>query len=678
MKISGKQKYLFLILVLLIVLVQFIRPGNAVDKLIKLPDSQVAMVKSSESKAEYIKYDEIKVLVREAIDLAGGFDGLIKNNDVVVLKPNLVIDHAYDRNSTPLGEEVNGVTTDWRVTRAVAEIVREYNPEGKVLIMEGSAGPTKEIMKNLNYTKEYIPMVDDFIALEDESGGWHEYNSEKLVNVKLEEGLLHKEYYLNKIYKEADVLISLPTLKNHWHAVVTGGVKNVGIGGTPASIYGISNRNSGRNNMVNHNNDDLHKWIHDFYKCRPVEFVVMDGLQGIQNGPTPNTSNVASKQMNMRLILAGKDAIAVDTIEALLTGWDPLSVNYLQYLNQSQLGNIDTSKINVIGEDVADNRKEFAGELPPAGGAKFGDDRGPEVKTLDSRVTGNNLELAITGDEISKIEIHTKDTLQKKVVSNFDDIMIDIGHLTRGKHQFKIKAYDRFLNYTIKEIEIDKKNNITYQAERFEKPAIIDGKASEKGWSTAKWAFIDNLWLGQPVDKEDFSGRYKLGWTPERLYLLAEITDDKLSDTHEDSMKDYYKDDTLEVFIDEDHSGGEHHSNSFNAFAYHIALDYRVIDQNEKGSIDLTDHIDVKRSRKGNKYIWEAAIKIYDDSYKQGSENQTVVLTPDKKMGVALAYCDNDGGNDRESFIGSTFISGSDKNIAWLNADVFGELILAE
>ena len=40
----------------------------------------------------------------------------------------------------------------------------------------------------------------------------------------------------------------------------------------------------------------------------------------------------------MRLILAGRDAVAVDTVEALIMNWDPQSVKYLVFLNKSGLG----------------------------------------------------------------------------------------------------------------------------------------------------------------------------------------------------------------------------------------------------------------------------------------------------------------------------------------------------
>jgi hypothetical protein len=54
------------------------------------------------------------------------------------------------------------------------------------------------------------------------------------------------------------------------------------------------------------------------------------------------------------------------------------------------------------------------------------------------------------------------------------------------------------------------------------------------------------------------------------------------------------------------------------------------------------------------------------------------MLKTGKKIGFALAYCDNDGSLERESYIGSVFIPGTDKNQAWINADILGTLILIE
>ena len=99
-----------------------------------------------------------------------------------------------------------------------------------------------------------------------------------------------------------------------------------------------------------------------------------------------------------------------------------------------------------------------------------------------------------------------------------------------------------------------------YDAPFAEEPPNIDGIADEAIWNTAAWqnighVIIDNTKQGPP-DKNDFAGRFKVVWTSARLYLLAEITDDNFSDTHPNPLDNWWNDDTLEIFIDEDRSGG--------------------------------------------------------------------------------------------------------------------------
>ena len=61
-----------------------------------------------------------------------------------------------------------------------------------------------------------------------------------------------------------------------------------------------------------------------------------------------------------------------------------------------------------------------------------------------------------------------------------------------------------------------------------------------------------------------------------------------------------------------------------------------------------------------------------------GQKNTPKTLTAAKKLGFALAYCDNDASAERENFIGSVFVPGEDKNQGWINADIFGTLVLKE
>lgn len=216
------------------------------------------------------------------------------------------------------------------------------------------------------------------------------------------------------------------------------------------------------------------------------------------------------------------------------------------------------------------------------------------------------------------------------------------------------------------------------EVQRVVKSPTIDGKGIENSWNMATWHPLDQNWLGQPYQHDDFNGRYKLNWGENRLFLLLEITDDSLYDRVKDPLKLWWNDDSLQIFIDEDNSGGLHQQ-SHNAFGYHIALDGNVVDLSPTKEPKLyNEHILSKRITEGTISTWEIAIKVFDHSYSDGDINETSILKANKKIGFALAYCDNDGSTERENFIGSVFVPGEDKNQAWINADIFGTLLLKE
>ena len=219
----------------------------------------------------------------------------------------------------------------------------------------------------------------------------------------------------------------------------------------------------------------------------------------------------------------------------------------------------------------------------------------------------------------------------------------------------------------------------------------INGLADDTSWQRATWQPIDKLILGDMPSKADFSGRFKVMWDAQQLYLLVEITDDILFDQHADPRHLYWDDDCLEIFIDEDASGGNHQFN-YNAFAYHVALDNQSVDIGEKNAdgsdnfVLLNDHITSswRRSETSpNKVIWEMSVRVYNDSFSLDTPlgekpSQPVSLFAGKVLGFMLAYCDNDGSKEREHFIGSVDIEAvnGNKNLGYITADVFQKLTL--
>ncbi|MDM7861575.1 sugar-binding protein [Alteromonas sp. ASW11-36] len=213
----------------------------------------------------------------------------------------------------------------------------------------------------------------------------------------------------------------------------------------------------------------------------------------------------------------------------------------------------------------------------------------------------------------------------------------------------------------------------------------IDGSGTDTVWQNASWYPIDFPIIGDLPAKSDFSGRYKLAWDENALYLLAEIQDDVLFDQNPDPKIAYWDDDCLEIFIDADASGGIH-LNDYNAFAYHVGLDNQVSDigPDEQGGgtpIVLNDHIDSQWLRAASApfmITWELKINIYADDFHHKRPTQPIALSANKEMGFMLAYCDNDGSKHRENFIGSHPIEAveGDKNRGYIDASVFDRLKL--
>ena len=241
---------------------------------------------------------------------------------------------------------------------------------------------------------------------------------------------------------------------------------------------------------------------------------------------------------------------------------------------------------------------------------------------------------------------------------------------------------------------------------------VIDGKLDEI-WADAPSYTIDHLWVDSVSKNEntkpakaDFSGSYKLMWKGSTIYIFAEITDDVLDSISFSSVgnpSDFFKHDTLEILIDEDNSGGAH-TKTHNAFVYHLSPNGYVVDQCGCGSANdysgnsgdwwgryFNENLDYFVKDLGNnKYRWEIALRVYDDTYNDNAKDNAsalVGLTLGKTLGFGIAYNDYDKSpTDGRHLMGSFFVPGNNngtydvdggRNILWQDASAFADLILA-
>lgn len=246
-----------------------------------------------------------------------------------------------------------------------------------------------------------------------------------------------------------------------------------------------------------------------------------------------------------------------------------------------------------------------------------------------------------------------------------------------------MKAFKYTLYGLLASLALISRSGLAYEAPFAQQAPVIDANANDVAWQQATWQPIDSIILGETPTKDDFSGRFKVVWTLDRLYILAEITDDVLIDSHPDPLDHYWEDDLIEIFIDEDASGGDHHK-SHNAFAYHIALDNQVVDIGVGGDpVLFNDHLKSQWKRTANKphtVTWEIELKVYSSTYSEvASESLPIKLSAGKQLGFQVAYCDSDDkARGRDTFIASNDVTplDGDKNRAYLTADVFGRLHL--
>ncbi len=244
----------------------------------------------------------------------------------------------------------------------------------------------------------------------------------------------------------------------------------------------------------------------------------------------------------------------------------------------------------------------------------------------------------------------------------------------------------------------------------------IDGIENDECWEEAKWQAVDEVWIpwGEKIPKEDFTGRYKISWSSETnlLYFLFEVTDDTVSDKFVfNETAPVYNFDMIEVFIDEDKSGGYHvfdgtannedqlGTNAENAFVYHIfakspaegetgskfyALDMMGKSWSDKVDISYDWHFpEFKYRRAGHTTTYEFSLKVFNDTYSIENEAKArVILKEGKTMGLILAANDDDQPDVdpkqtiRDNMIGSVAVTKERYNDCWKNADDFGTVKL--
>lgn len=278
--------------------------------------SRVAIFQTGKNPGE----EEIREKVREAVEAVGGMGRFVKSGEMVIIKPNLVISMPSD----------TGATVDWKVTRAVADLVREQG--GRAVIGEscGTGGDTEKVFQKTGHAalRERGYEVVDFKKIEN-------------VEVSIPQARVIQKVQIPVLVKEADAIINIPKIKTHDQIPMSGALKNM--------KGALAEREKNRLHK-----DGLNQGVAEINALLRPRLVVADGIIA-QEGLGP----VFGDPVEMDLVLASPDSVAVDTVICHLMGIDPQQVLCIRYAQEMGLGTMDLEEIEIIGKKISEVRRRF-------------------------------------------------------------------------------------------------------------------------------------------------------------------------------------------------------------------------------------------------------------------------------------------------------------------------------
>jgi uncharacterized protein (DUF362 family)/Pyruvate/2-oxoacid:ferredoxin oxidoreductase delta subunit len=273
--------------------------------------SKVALVR-----CESYEYEEVKAAVKRGLSLVGGPRAFIQPGEKILLKPNMLSADSPERCSI----------THFMVFKAVAET---FKNSGAIISYGDSPGI---------HSPETAARKTGLAAAADELGvtlaDFH--NGDE---VFFKEGIQNKKFIIAKGVLESDGLISLPKLKTHGLARMTGCVKNQ-FGCIPGTL-------KGEFHVRLPNVLDFAKMLVDLNRLLKPRLFIMDGIMAMEgNGPRGGTP----KKMNM--LLFSQDPIALDASVCRIINLNPEFVPTIKLGNEAGLGSYLEKDIEIVGDNV--------------------------------------------------------------------------------------------------------------------------------------------------------------------------------------------------------------------------------------------------------------------------------------------------------------------------------------
>jgi uncharacterized protein (DUF362 family) len=271
--------------------------------------SRVAIVKGTRP---------VETTVKALEKIRADVDSVLSRRKPILIKPN------YINSKHPS----TGITTDSRVIEGIIKFLRERKIMEEIIIGEGSGwADTFEAFKvaGVDAVAERwgVKLVD--------------LNKDEFIEAETPNPLALKKVRVAKTALESTI-ISVPKLKLHRMATVTLSLKNM--------MGALASKGSMHKGSLSKN-------IADLASILSPSISVVDGIIAGEGHET------SGNPVEMNLVIAGTDSVAVDAVGAAVMGIQPTDVKHLLLAEKKGLGTCNLKEITILGEPIEKVKRKF-------------------------------------------------------------------------------------------------------------------------------------------------------------------------------------------------------------------------------------------------------------------------------------------------------------------------------